>query len=68
MSMSQTDGLKAGLADQLYITMEVILCISLKMLLLHPKATVATYLVLAENVLNLINFLRLCIARTVNLF
>ena len=68
MSMSQTDGLKACLADQLYTTREVILCTFLKMPILHPKATVATYLVLAENVLNIINFLRLCIARTVNLF
>ena len=74
MSLSQTGGLKAGLGDDLYTTMEVILCTFIKMILLHPKAkaTVETYLMLmlmlAENELNFINFQRLCIALRVNLF
>ena len=56
MSMSQTDGLKAGLADQTYTTMEVILCTFLKMPILHPKATVATYLMLEEKQLNFVYY------------
>ena len=56
MSMSQTDGLKAGLADQTYTTMEVILYTYLKMPILHPKATVATYLMLEEKQLNFVYY------------
>ena len=56
MSLSQTDGLKAGLADDVYTTMEVIICTFLKMLLLHPKTIAATYLMLRKKELHFIHF------------
>ena len=59
MSMSQTDGLRAGLADQTYTTMEVISCKFLKMPIfnvIHPKATAATYLMQEEKQLNFVYY------------